>query len=203
MNGLLKDVLKDWRVWVILVMGLILWLSSCSTPDNATPRLRLYTARAGQHDFTPSPLPIPGEARTLEGTAKFMPSCWYDNLGEDQSDWNKLAGVYKWSDVVKNKNSVILAWRPDIKIRDMFDLILYENIDGANVPKESGVYKIKAGEEFRFMFAELGGQYLLYINGTLLGTQANDIDYKVIGKISAWFGGNRTAPWDMHIYMNF
>jgi len=203
MNDLLKDILKDWRVWVILVMGLILWLSSCSKPDNPTPRLRLYTVRAGQHDFTPSPLPIPGEARTLEGTAKFMPSCWYDNLGEDQSDWNKLAGVYKWSDVVKNKNSVILAWRPDIKTRDMFDLILYENIDGANVPKESGVYKIKAGEEFRFMFAELGGQYLLYVNGTLLGTQANDIDYKVIGKISAWFGGNRTAPHDMHIYMNF
>lgn len=85
----------------------------------------------------------------------------------------------------------------------MFDLILYENIDGANVPKESGIYKIKAGEEFRFMFAELGGQYLLYVNGTLLGTQANDIEYKVIGKISAWFGGNRVPEWDMHIYMNF
>lgn len=202
--NLLKEFFKDWRIVAVIIVIVTVWLlSSCSTPDNATPRLRLYTARAGQHDFTPSPLPLPGEARTLDGTAKFMPSCWYDNLGVDNQDWNKLAGVYKWSDVVKNKNSVILAWRPDIKIRDVFDLILYENIDGANVPKESGVYKVKAGEEFRFMFAELGGQYLLYINGTLLGTQANDIDYKVIGKISAWFGGNRTAPWDMHIYMDF
>lgn len=202
MNGLLKDILKDWRVWVILVMGLILWLSSCSTPDNATPRLRLYTARAGQHDFTPSPLPLPGEARTLEGTAKFMPSCWYDNLGEDQSDWNKLAGAYKWSDVVKNKNSVILAWRPD-PMRNVFQLCLYENIDGANRPHESAIYKVAANAGFSFWLQESSGKYALWINGMYLDDQDNGRQFGTVGKVSAWFGGNRTAPHDMSLQMDF
>jgi len=143
MNGLLKDILKEWWVWVILVAGLILFLSSC-TRDDMEPRLRKYTVQEGSHDFTPSPFPAPSNAKTFKGQARIHASCWYDVLGVDNNDWNKLAGVYRFADVVKNKNSFILAWRPLNAIKNRFELCLYENIDGANVPHDSAIYQVAA-----------------------------------------------------------
>lgn len=198
-----EKILKEPLLWIILLAGLIFWLSSCSTPEQMQPGLKEYRVGFNRHDFTPSPLPFPGEARSFDGVAYFDPSCWYNTLGVDNADWNKLAGVYKFSDIVKNRNAFILAWRPDIKIRDVFELVLYENIQGANVPHESAIYKVKANERFTFSLDEIDGRYSLYINNTLLGTQQNDHKYRTIGKISAWFGGNRGAPNTMYIYMNF
>lgn len=194
---LLRGLLKDWRAWVILVAGLILWLSSCTTEKTT-----LYVCKAGQHDFKPSPVPFPFAAKTMTGWARMDSSCWYNDLGEDTKDWNKLAGVYRWADVVKNKNSFILAWRPD-QLRNVFQLCLYENIDGANRPHESAIYKVRAGEGFTFWLQESSGKYALWINGTYLDDQDNDMQFKTVGKISAWFGGNRTAPHDMSLQMDF
>ena len=161
-----------------------------------------YTVRQGGDDFIPSPFPLQLQAKSASGWAMFHTSCWYDNLGVDNQDWNKLAGFYRWWDIYKDKNSFILAWRPD-PLRDVFQLCLYENIDGANVPKESAIYKVKSSEKFTFDFQFVDGKYRLWVNSTLLGEQANDRKYRTVGKISAWFGGNRKAPWKMWLYMNF
>jgi len=194
---MLERAFKDWRIWVIALMGLILWLSSCTKPE-AT----LYICKAGQHDFKPSPVPFPFAAKTMTGWARLDSSCWYNDLGVDNMDWNKLAGVYRWSDVMKNKNSFILAWRPD-PIRNVFQLCLYENIDGANRPHESAIYKVNAMQGFSFWFAESNGFYILFVGGTFLGEQDNDKPFKTVGKISAWFGGNRTRDYDMSLQMDF
>jgi len=192
-----KNLLKEWWVWVIALMGLILWLSSCTKPETT-----LYVCKAGQHDFKPSPVPFPFAAKTMTGWASLDSSCWYNDLGEDTQDWNKLAGLYRWADVVKNKNSFILACRPD-PMRNVFQLCLYENIDGANRPHESAIYKVNANQGFSFWFAESNGEYILFVDGTFLGEQDNDKPFKTIGKISAWFGGNQTAPHDMSLQMDF
>lgn len=197
MNGLLKDIFKDWRLWVILVAGLILWLSSCTKPETT-----LYVCKAGQHDFKPSPVPFPFAAKTMTGWASLDSSCWYNDLGEDTQDWNKLAGVYRWADVVKNKNSFILAWRPD-PMRNVFQLCLYENIDGSNRPHESAIYKVAANAGFDFWFSEADGEYILFVDGTFLGEQDNDRPFKTVAKVSAWFGGNRTRKYDMSLQMIF
>ena len=194
---MLERVFKDWRLWVILVAGLILWLSSCTKPETT-----LYVCKAGQHDFKPSPVPFPFAAKTMTGWASLDSSCWYNDLGEDNQDWNKLAGVYRWADVVKNKNSFILAWRPD-PIRNVFQLCLYENIDGANRPHESAIYKVAANAGFSFWLQESSGKYALWVNGTIIGQQDNDRLFKTVGKISAWFGGNRTRDYDMSLQMIF
>lgn len=208
----LKEFFKDWRVWaVIAVLGAAWLLSSCSTPEQMMPDFKEYRVGFNKHDFfqtgrpifIPDPWPVPREAQSFDGVAYFDPSCWYNSLGVDNADWNKLAGIYKFSDGFKNRNAFILAWRPDIKIRDVFELCLYENIQGKNVPKESAIYKVKANERFTFSLDEIDGKYSLYVNNVLIGTQANDHKYKVIGKISAWFGGNRGAPNTMYLYMNF
>ena len=200
----LKEFFKDWRVWaVIAVLGAAWLLSSCSTPEQMVPGLKEYRVKQGQNDFTPSPFPLPGEARSFDGVAMFDPSCWYNSLGTDQSDWNKLAGIYRYFDGFKDVNSFILAWRPDAKIPGTFELCLYENIAKANRPHESAIYKVKAGQVFKFSLDEINGKYSLYIDNNLLGTQDNSRTYKTIGKISAWFGGNRAAPQTMWLYMNF
>jgi hypothetical protein len=203
MNGLLKDILKEPWIWAILVMLLILWLSSCEKIDLDYPApLRRYTVQEGKHDFTPSPLPTPGEAKSFSGVARLHASCWYDVLGVDNDDWNKLIGVYRWSDILKTKNSFILAWRPLNKIKNRFELCLYENIAGANVPHDQAIYQVDGGQEFAFDFDEINGKYTLQVNGVLLGKQRNDIAYTVIGRVGAYFGGNRTAPWTMFLEMN-
>lgn len=204
MNGILKDILKEWWVWVILVAGLILFLSSCEKTELDYPaQLRRYTVQEGSHDFTPSPLPIPGEAKTFKGSARIHASCWYNVLGVDNDDWNKLAGVYRFADVVKNKNSFILAWRPLNGIKNRFELCLYENIEGANVPHDSAIYQVNSGQLFTFELIYTNNKYSLYVDGNLLGTQRNDIKYNWIAKLSAWFGGNQTAPWTMFLEMDY
>ncbi len=162
-----------------------------------------YTVQQNQHDFTPSPAPLPYQAKPVSGWAVLHTSCWYDNLGVDNADWNKLFGFYRYSDIVKNKNAFILAWRPDPQIRDLFQLCLYENIDGRNVPKESAIYKVRQGEKFYFDFVLNQGKYTLLINGNLIGTQSSDVKYRTVGRISAWFGGDKKAPHLMWLYMNF
>lgn len=194
----LKEFFKDWKVWAVAALLLAAWLlSGCNKPET-----KLYICKQGQHDFKPSPAPFPFAAKTMTGWARLDSSCWYNNLGEDQSDWNKLAGVYHWWDGVKNKNSFILAWRPD-PLQNVFQLCLYENIDGANRPHEAAVYKVRANEGFSFWFSESGGKYVLWVNGNVMGKQDNDKPFGMVGKVSAWFGGNRTAPHDMSLQMDF
>lgn len=193
-----------WLLTVIVWLTFIAYMSfSCTKTDPIEPRLRRYTAQEGSHDFTPSPLPIPSIGKTFEGTARIHASCWYDVLGSDNADWNKLAGVYRFADIVKNKNSFILAWRPLSKIKNRFELCLYENIDGANVPHDSAIYQVNGGQLFRFKLEYLKGKYSIYVDGNLLGKQQNDITYNRIGKISAWFGGNQPAPWTMWLEMDY
>lgn len=194
----LKEFFKDCKVWVAIALLGGLWLlSGCEKPET-----KLYICKAGQHDFKPSPVPFPFSAKTMTGWARLDSSCWYNDLGEDNADWNKLAGVYRWADIEKNRNSFILAWRPD-PLRNVFQLCLYENIDGTNRPHESAVYKVRAGEGFSFWLQESSGKYSLWVNGTVLGYQDNGIKYQTIGKISAWFGGNRTRGYDMSLQMDF
>ena len=194
----LKEFFKDWRVWATIALLGGLWLLSGCQQEKTT----LYICKVGQHDFKPSPVPFPFAAKTMTGWARLDSSCWYNDLGEDTKDWNKLAGLYRWADVVKNKNSFILAWRPD-PIRNVFQLCLYENINGANRPHESAIYKVRAGEGFTFWLQESSGFYALWVNGVYIDDQDNDRPFKTVAKVSAWFGGNRTREYDMSLQMDF
>lgn len=200
---MIKEFFKDWRVWaVIALLGGLYLLSGCAKPEPLEPTLTKRTVQQGKNDFIPNHTFLPGEARSFDGVAKFHTSCWYNTLGEDNYDWNKLIGVYNPGDLKKNHNSFILAWRPDIKIRDVFELCLYENIQGANVPHESAIFKVKADQLFKFTLEEINGRYSLYINGVLVDTQRNDKLFKVIGIVGTWFGGTSKAPWTMWLWMD-
>lgn len=194
---------KAWLIAALIWAVVIAYLSFSCTPDEINPSPTRRTVQEGKSDFVPNHSALPGEARSFDGIARIHASCWYDVLGVDNADYNKLAGVYRYIDGVKDKNSFILAWRPHIAIRNRFELCLYENIAGANVPHDSATNYVNGGELFTFRLEELNGKYKLYVNETLLGEQRNNIRYTVIGKVSAWFGGNRKAPWTMWLEMDF
>jgi len=199
---MIKEFFKDWRVWAVIALLGALWLlSGCTKPEPLEPSLTRRTVQQGKSDFVPNHTFLPGEARTIDGAAKFHASCWYNNLGVDNRDWNKLIGAYRYADGLKNKNSFILAWRPD-PLPGTFQLCLYENIAGANVPHESAIYKIKADQIFRFTLEEINGKYTLYLDGIFIDTQRNDKLFKIIGIVSTWFGGTSKAPWMMWLWMD-
>lgn len=204
MNGLFKDLLKEPWLWVILIAALIFWLSSCTPDESTLERIpKTYTVQKGQHDFKPSPFPLPQQAKTVTVTFMLDSSCWYNSLGVDNYDWNKLFGFYKWDDYKKNKNAVMIAWRPYLTRRNAFEVCLYENINNANRPHEDRIICIMSNRFYAATLLEQDGRYTALLNLDTLGQQKNELRYRTIGKNSAWFGGNRTAPHQMFLQMDF
>jgi hypothetical protein len=184
-----------------LYLILVLAFFGCNKPDS--DGLKTYIVRQGQHDFTPNPILIPEGAKSFTGTAMIDSSCWYNNLGEDNLDWNKLAGVFRFSGIQKNKDAFILAWRPASQ-RGYFELAKYENENfGIIQPVDSNIVKIATNTIFSFKLEFVNGRYEMFVNGVSLGKQKSNIKFQTIGKVSVYFGGNRTAPRDMFLKMNF
>jgi hypothetical protein len=184
-----------------LYLILVLALFSCNKYDD--DGLKTYIVKQGNHDFTPNPIPFPEGAKSFSGTAFIDSSCWYNNLGEDNADWNKLAGVYRFSGIQKNKDAFILAWRPAAK-SGYFELSKYKNENfGIIQPVDSNIVKIATNTIFSFKLEFSNGRYEMFVNGASLGKQSSNIQFKTIGKISAYFGGNRMAPRDMFLKMKF
>lgn len=176
---------------------------SCGQGDelDPTPKWVEYKVRAGRHDFTPSPLPVPLSASSMEGAFALDSSCWYNNLGVDNADWNKLIGIFQYWDLRKNKNSFLIAWRPHLPQRGVFELCLYENIQGKNLAHEAAPVLVRAGHEINWRMVPKQGKYSLFLMDKPAGQQENPLQYKTVGIASAWFGGNREAPKDMKIRM--
>lgn len=204
MNGLFKDLLKEFWVWVILIAALIFWLSSCAQDESTLERVpKTYTVQAGQNDFKPSPFPLPQQARTVTVTFMLDSSCWYTSLGVDNYDWNKLFGFYRWDDYKKNKNAVMVAWRPYLTRRNAFEVCLYENINNANRPQEDRIICILSNRFYAATLLEQDGKFTALLNLDTLGKQKNELRYRIVGRNSAYFGGTSKAPHRMFLQMDF
>jgi hypothetical protein len=123
-------------------------------------------------------------------------------LGEDNADWNKLCGVYRWGDYRKNKNAVMIGWRPYLEQPGVIEICMYENVGGANRPGKI-TCTVPTGTRIDFTFHELGGKYRIEVSGFTLGIQTNPMQFKSVGKIYTWFGGNQTAPQDMALKLGW
>jgi hypothetical protein len=129
-------------------------------------------------------------------------TCWYNTLGVDNADWNKLVGVYHYWDFRKNKNAVIIAWRPYLLEKGWFEVCMYENINRTNHPHEDRITLVRANIEIGWELKNWLGKYTLLIASEPLATQKNPIEYGTVGVVSAWFGGNQTAPHRMRLWLS-
>lgn len=166
----------------------------------------ILTCKQGKNDFRPSSIPFPIRAKRLYFRFYLFADCWYNNLGEDNWDWNKGPGIYRYFDFKKNENSLIPGWRPKIDQPGFFEAVPYENVNGVNVPNENKM-RILAAEEELFGYFEPApdGWEIWIINPDKPDTlwHKSQLTAKCVGKIDGWFGGNQTSPHTMRMYLNF
>ena len=127
-------------------------------------------------------------------------TCVYD-IGEDQSDWNKLFGVVPMGWNLVHENSFRFGWR---WLNNQLEIGYYNYI---NMPKpEKGVIThIDIGVVYSgLIIIEKGELYMMLVNKETLDTY----EYWVEGEIRVdplyhilylYFGGNRAAPHDINV----
>lgn len=134
------------------------------------------------------------EARTVF-LVSFTESCKYE-IGDDQSDINKLFGVGHFPH--HHKNSVRFGWRwvPDL---GKIEVLAYYYIDGKRMDRHM-VY-VEIGERLVYEINGEGNFYSLIIHGsTYLDIPLKPC--KVGYLLQTYFGGNQTAPHDIEIEIN-
>lgn len=151
--------------------------------------------KKNNHIFTPIHILKPEKPKSFSGYVIFNESALFSSLGEDSKDWNKLCGIYNYYDLKMNKNSFILAWRPN---GNEIELCAYENINNAIYQHKNIVTK-KINQKIFYSFVFYNNCYSLFLDDFELGRQENQIVYRQVENIFTWFGGNREAPQDICI----
>ena len=178
------------------------------------------TVKQGQHDFKPSIFPWP---RFFMNTVLYFEftlteSCWYDSLDQDNYDFNKAVGLFRYLDFAKNFNAFMLAWRPKLNCTDCksvlpvdsngstgeqfnFELVPYENKNKAILANEDKIRVYKAGDVIKGYFKPTvtGCELYLILGSSVILWHKSNLTTWLYGIVDSWFGGNRYSPQDMEV----
>lgn len=179
--------------------------------------LRIYTVKAGKHDFSPPEARLPafaaGFSRAWE--VVFDATCEYYLPGEDQGDFNKGGGV-SLNLLSNNRNAIMWAWRYNPKAQGM-QIALYVNRNGAKEIGHDGklvqIDNIAFGQKCRIELVYLGGgnwvmrfftadkgashSYLVATTHVKIKTPT------LVYRLGLWFGGNQAAPQTMQVWVDY
>ncbi len=161
------------------------------------------TVKQGQHDFKPSIFPWPRMLtnKTLYFEYTLTESCWYDSLGQDNYDFNKAVGLFKYLDFAKNFNAFMLAWRPKLDEMYSFECVPYENRDKGILANEDKIRVYKAGEVIKGYFkpSATGCELYLVLDNSVILWHKSKLSTWLYGIVDSWFGGNRYSPQEMNV----
>lgn len=161
----------------------------------------LYTIRKGRHSsgwhFNPY-----WRKGALRGTAQFTLSCAYDLPGHDQADTNKLMGL---SFGLHSCWSARWGWKSRGEDSDTIMLLPYMRERG-EIVRPRGRLDVPMGEDVRIAI-EREGRVITF------RAEYPGADIAIIHEMSGdpphcgyrlhpYFGGNRTAPHDIHIMLD-
>ena len=159
--------------------------------------------KQGQHDFKPSIFPWPRLLRdkVLYFEYTLTKSCWYDSLGNDNYDFNKAVGLFRWFDFAKNFNAFMLAWRPKLDEQFYFECVPYENRDKAILANEDKIRVYKAGDVIKGYFKPslTGCELYLILEDNVILWHKSKLSTWLYGIVDSWFGGNRYSPQEMNV----
>lgn len=171
--------------------------------------MQTFAVRKGKNDFSPPEFPtlIRYGRADLSWTFTIEANCWYDSLGTDNLDWNKLGGITRATSA-NNVDSLLIAWRPLATEPGYFQVCIYENIGKTNDPQEDNFRVVAAGERFSVEFIPMqNGQYDIYFHRTssleYWTTSRFRKPFTLFRRIGLWFGGNQPAPQEMYIRAQF
>lgn len=176
--------------------------------------LRIYTVKAGKHDFWPPEPRTPHFRQGFSWTWEvvFDATCRYTLPGEDQGDFNKGGGV-SFNLLSNNRNAVMWGWRYQPK-NDMIQLCLYINKDGKKQIGHDGdlvQLEIPIAERAKIQLTYLGGNtwamgfYWLDADDRIIDAELVHFTIKtptILYRLGLWFGGNRPAPNDMQVWVD-
>ena len=178
--------------WVLIVYTVI-WLIA-GTVKNI--RGGLFTIREGNHYSLHFPKLWFGK-RNHKVRFFLDRSCWYSFNGEDAKDVNKLWGV---SFGKHHTNSYRLGWRASGVAIGVFELLYYAYDDGVRVFRVIGSFN---ANEWVDIEVEVAGGCAVAIFNDERYVYIYDNPVPEFGYyLFPYFGGNRTAPRDMKIYLD-
>jgi len=160
-----------------------------------------YTVNSGSHSSTPVFLKTFINSCNINGSAYFTENSKY-NLGtSDQYDWNKLDGFKLDLNSVPN-NSAMIAWRYNI-VDNVFEIGPYFNNYGLVFPDNNQIIKVGVNEVFGYNVKLSGKVATISITkGNVTVSKVKELKSAFIfTRVSLWFGGNRTAPNKIEVFI--
>jgi len=159
----------------------------------------IYKCAQGKHRFLPFIWGVT-IARQIRKSVMFLPSWKYD-LDRDQSDWNKIIGrsnisLNFW--LMPHWSSYRICARYN-KLLDVVEIAAYWYISGKRYSKKFASCKIN--EQVPEMSIIRVGKNTIFTCGIYAFTVPGPWTW--IGfKLGPFFGGNRSAPHPMELYMD-
>ncbi len=142
--------------------------------------------------------------RSINGSVKFT-NCVYQLDKGDQYDWNKLTGI-SFNPLNPAQNAIMVGWRWNPTINKV-QVCAYFNVNGTIVSPE-----IVLGPILNANPTDLVNFEINYNKVTIwVGNEKIEVDvpkalkksYLTSFRIQPYFGGNRPAPNDLELNLNF
>lgn len=156
--------------------------------------MRIKKGRHGNFHF---PIPLFIKNKSLIKKVTFTDSCRYD-IGDDQSDTNKLFGIGYLP--YHRKNSARFGWRY-IKETDCIELMIYWYKKG--IRQYESLCEINLNKQYICEISSNNNSHVYFvktIDGNILSTKSIDLKGRFFGyKLFSYFGGNMKAPHDIII----
>lgn len=168
----------------VAMFALLYWFESSMMDD-----LRL--CKANKHWFFPYTFGLT-LSKTIAYEVQFGYGCKYD-IGEDQSDINKLFGVGYW---FHHRNSARIGWR---YYNDRIELHYYCYVNGKRITGLLGHAAMNKPVVVKYTYTKKA--YIFEFNNEELMSVPHSGHSRFGYLLGTYFGGNRKAPHEMRIYM--
>lgn len=177
--------------------------------------LRIFHVKAGKHDFWPPEMRVPYRSRGLSLTwdVVFDATCAYTLPGEDQRDFNKGGGV-SLELFSNNRNALMWGWRytPDLKTIELCQYVNRKSKHEIGTGTDLVQLRVPIGQRCRVNLTYLEANLWQYTFELLnidrqpvqrIVTYATINTPSLVYRLGLWFGGNRPAPQDMQVWVDF
>ena len=163
-----------------------------------------FKHKKGNHKSTPFRFKLYSKPEEIAMSFSFDYTCAYFHNDDDQFDWNKLTGISFGIDA--RNESVMIGWRYN-RILNQFELAAYYHISDERLISNI-LLRVFADKEVKAMISVDYEQkmYTVEINAAdsfNVVQQKFKHDRTLARRIHPWFGGNKTAPHDMTIKIQF
>lgn len=183
-------------------MGILSLLFACKKTDSLkNSGFTKYTVNSGDHNSTPFYFKgYVGECN-INASAYFTENSVYNLNSVDQLDWNKLDGFKLDYNGVPN-HAAMVAWRYNV-IDSIFEIAPYFNNNGLVLPDTNEIIKVKPYEIFYYNVSLNGKNSSISITHKLVTITKSRVLRNAFAftRVSAWFGGNMTAPNKVELFI--